>query len=240
MSLQLIIVKEIYDEALLGSAIILVLAGVIFVVGYSRKLFSLKKEYSEAKDIVRGIVLSFRRLQDNQDKKINDLASEMEGVHSTIENLVGRNQVIERKISNLVTSMKSAVIINKNLVEHIANMREEIKDLSKVQQGIQRQFIDLDEKYRKMPETVKTQVTKDTAPLAVKLTETEEQIVQFLLTEGPKTAPAVEEKIGKTREHTSRLMKKLWQEGFIERDTHRIPFVYRANEELKKSLEARN
>ncbi len=28
--------------------------------------------------------------------------------------------------------------------------------------------------------------------------------------------------------------KKLWQEGYIERDTHLIPYVYRITENLKK------
>ena len=50
------------------------------------------------------------------------------------------------------------------------------------------------------------------------------------------TAPKVEKKIGKTREHTARLMKKLWQEGYIERDTHRMPFRYRPTKRLKKLL----
>lgn len=238
--MQSMIIREIYEEMLLGSAVTLVLVSIIFIVNYSKRAFSLKKEYVEAKDIVSSIVLSFRRRQDDQDKKITDITSEMEGIHSTIEKLIGRNQIIEGKISNLITSIKSAFLINKNVVEHITTMREEINDLSKTQQSIQKQFMDLDEKYQKMPETVKTEVAKDEAPLEVKLTETEEQIVQFLLIEGPKTAPTVEEKIGKTREHTARLMKKLWQEGFIERDTHRIPFVYRANEKLKKSLEAKS
>ena len=44
------------------------------------------------------------------------------------------------------------------------------------------------------------------------------------------------EKIGKTREHTSRLMKKLWQEGYIERDTNSIPFIYRPTKELEKRI----
>jgi DNA-binding MarR family transcriptional regulator len=85
---------------------------------------------------------------------------------------------------------------------------------------------------------LKIEATREEKGASLELTETENQIIQFLLIEGPKTAPEVERKIEKTREHTARLMKKLWQEGFIERDTHRIPFVYRVNEKLKERLEA--
>jgi len=47
-------------------------------------------------------------------------------------------------------------------------------------------------------------------------------------------APKVEKKIRKTREHTARLMKKLWQEEYIERDTNRKPFTYRPTKKLLK------
>ncbi len=70
----------------------------------------------------------------------------------------------------------------------------------------------------------------------VKLTRTEIQIIQILLSEGAKTAPKIMDEINKTREHTSRLMKKLWQEGYIERDTNSIPFIYRPTKELKKRI----
>lgn len=238
--LQLYIIVESYDEILLGLTISAVLAGLALIVIYTRRVLKSKKEYVEAKDIIGSIVLSLKRRQDDQDKKITDVTSKMEGIHSTIEKLTGQSRLVNGKITNLITSMKTAFIVNKNIVEHITTMREEMNDLLKVQQGIQKQFIDLDEKYHQIPVPANTDVTKDETPLAIKLTETEAQIIQSLLTQGPKTAPQVEEMIGKTREHTARLMKKLWQEGFIERDTHKIPFVYRANEKLKTKLEAKS
>ena len=69
-----------------------------------------------------------------------------------------------------------------------------------------------------------------------KLTKTEKEILQILITDGAKTAPEIERTIKKTREHTSRLMKKLWQEGYIERDTNSIPFIYRPTKELEKRI----
>ena len=68
------------------------------------------------------------------------------------------------------------------------------------------------------------------------LTSTEQNIVQILLDEGPKTAPQIQKNIGKTREHTSRLLKKLWQEGYIDRETHSIPYKYRPSNELKSRI----
>ena len=226
-----------YQTLLIVSILVFILITTVFSRVYYKKIVHAKREYEEAKGIVSGIVLGFKRRQEEQKEKINNLAYEVEGIHSSMERLTERNMSVEGKISNLITSVKSAFMINKKLVEHIVTMREEITNLSKTQQNIQKQFTALDEKYQKIPETVKMVATRDETPPSVKLTETEDQVIQFLLTEGPKTAPEVEKRIGKTREHTARLMKKLWQEGFIERDTHRIPFSYRVNEKLKKSLE---
>jgi DNA-binding Lrp family transcriptional regulator len=64
------------------------------------------------------------------------------------------------------------------------------------------------------------------------LTKTEKQILEALNTDGPKTAPEIEGIVQKTREHTSRLMKKLWLEGYIEREVHVIPYVYRPTKKL--------
>lgn len=238
MVLQSLIVKEPYEEILVGLTIVFAVASIIFIISYYRRALTLRKEYVEAKDIVSRLVLSFRRRQDDQDKKITDLKSETESIHSAIERLTEQNRMADGKISSLIANMKSAFTINKKLITHVTTMREDIIDLSKKQQIMQEQFTTLNERYQRVPETLNT-VVEDEHSLVTKLTETEEQIIQFLLTDGPKTAPAVEEKIAKTREHTARLMKKLWQEGYIERETHRIPFVYRANEKLKKSLEAK-
>lgn len=236
--LQWIFSNELHELILMCSTLVLVLTTIAFVIVYYKKIFYAKKEYDEAKGVVGGIVLSFKRRQNEQDEKINSLTYDVEGIHSTTERLAEQNRKIEGKIGGLITSVKTAFMINKKLVEHIITMREEVTNLSKAQQNIQKQFTALDEKYQKIPETVKTIAPRDDAPPSVRLTETEDQVIQFLLAEGSKTAPEVEKRIGKTREHTARLMKKLWQEGFIERDTHRIPFVYRVTEKLKKSLEA--
>jgi DNA-binding MarR family transcriptional regulator len=69
-----------------------------------------------------------------------------------------------------------------------------------------------------------------------RLTETERWVLHMLVEAGSMTAPKVEKKIGKTREHTARLMKKLWKEGYVERDTHKMPFTYRATKKLKEIL----
>ena len=71
------------------------------------------------------------------------------------------------------------------------------------------------------------------------LTETELLVLETIGKEGEKTAPEIREKIGLTREHTARLMKKLYKDGYMERDTHKMPYVYRLKDEMQKILKKR-
>jgi predicted HTH transcriptional regulator len=47
-----------------------------------------------------------------------------------------------------------------------------------------------------------------------------------LLAEGPKTSRQIETVIGRSREHTARLMKKLFELGYVTRDTSTKPYTY--------------
>ena len=43
--------------------------------------------------------------------------------------------------------------------------------------------------------------------------------------------------VGRTREHTSRLMKKLFEDGLVERNTNTKPYSYSITEKGKRKLE---
>jgi DNA-binding Lrp family transcriptional regulator len=58
----------------------------------------------------------------------------------------------------------------------------------------------------------------------------------MLANEGPKSAPEIGRVVGRSREHTARLMKKLYEEGYIRRDQTRIPFRYSVVERVKQSF----
>lgn len=48
-----------------------------------------------------------------------------------------------------------------------------------------------------------------------------------LITEKPMTSRDIQVTIGRTREHTSRMLKKLFEEGLVERDMSTKPFSYK-------------
>lgn len=67
-------------------------------------------------------------------------------------------------------------------------------------------------------------------------TPTELHVLTLLANEGPKSAPEIGKFVGRSREHTARLMKKLFDEGYVRRDQARIPFRYSTVERVKNSF----
>jgi predicted transcriptional regulator len=67
-------------------------------------------------------------------------------------------------------------------------------------------------------------------------TPTELQVLTLLANGGPKSAPEIGRFVGRSREHTARLMKKLFDDGYVRRDQTRIPFRYSTVERVKQSF----
>jgi predicted transcriptional regulator len=58
-----------------------------------------------------------------------------------------------------------------------------------------------------------------------------------LLQEMPRNAREIQYNVGKTREHISRLMKKLHDEGLVDRSMNTKPFIYKITDKGRKLLE---
>ena len=82
------------------------------------------------------------------------------------------------------------------------------------------------------PETPVGVVTEATLS---RLSPTESEVLH-LLAGGAKAAPEIGRLITKSREHTARLMKALFEQGFVEREANRQPYVYRLNDRVKEVL----
>ena len=64
------------------------------------------------------------------------------------------------------------------------------------------------------------------------MTTTEIETLKILAAEGGKTSRELQERVGRSREHFARLMKRLYERGYVDRDISQIPFMYRINENI--------
>jgi hypothetical protein len=69
-----------------------------------------------------------------------------------------------------------------------------------------------------------------------RLTDTELEVLQMIMDLDEGSVPEIRDKIGKTREHTARLLKKLYDSGFIDRNTSGMPYRYAVRKEIRDLL----
>lgn len=95
------------------------------------------------------------------------------------------------------------------------------------------------ERLPKREEEKMKQVTTTKAALEARteLLATERVVLQLLL-ERPRTSVEIKSLIKKSREHSARLMKELFERRLVSRDDRKKPFVYELTEEGRRYLSA--
>ena len=79
------------------------------------------------------------------------------------------------------------------------------------------------------PENVKEETKTLEIPPNIDSNDITEQVLH-LVTEKAMTSRDIQKTLKRSREHTSRLMKKLFEEGFVERNTMTKPYTYSITE----------
>lgn len=104
----------------------------------------------------------------------------------------------------------------------------EIKDFDKRMQSIPQQEYVLEPKPKQnTPKPHQTPVLDNSSTV---------DFVLRLITDKQMTSRDIQNASHRSREHTSRLMKKLYQDGFVERDTSTKPYVYSITEKGKAKI----
>jgi predicted transcriptional regulator len=208
---------------------------VFFAIKYIKILTLAKQEYISAKNVVKGIIFAFKHQQDKQTKSINRVFFKVNVVQSNLEKISKRIKSIEEDFVLVKTSQEPPLKKHDEITDQITSLKNELKGIIKDQSNIRDRVLSLETPSHSLKRSDKKTLFPESLRLT-NLTETERSVLQLIIKKEAKTSSDVEQKISKTREHTARLLKKLWQEGYIERDTHRIPYIYRIPEHLKKEV----
>jgi chromosome segregation ATPase len=236
--------------------LIVVLAGVLLAtttfaaVEYYRQLRRAQREYEKARDSVEDIVLSFNRELKREADRIEIMAYKVEGTTSKADAGLKKMETIEKRVSPLESQLNAQLSTisgisenNTHTLEKVASVDNRLGELEASQEALKGKITGLEEQVQKFsafPELKSEQgipvmpIKRDKAMAS--LTETEITVLEFLSAEGPKTAPEIKEKVQLSREHTARLMKKLYEEGYLERETSKLPFKYSVKKEMEKLL----
>jgi DNA-binding MarR family transcriptional regulator len=225
---------------------LLILVGVLLAatVGaaleYYRQIRKAQKEYEKARGAVEDIVLSFNRELKREADKLGIMALKVEGSASKADASLKKADSIEKKIAPLEGQVNAISENNANILARLTDVDTKIRDVEASHGTLKTKITALDEQVQKfltIPEVRSEPVIplrRDKAMAA--LTDTELAVLEMLSTEGSKTAPEIKERVQLSREHTARLMKKLYEEGYLERETGKIPFKYSVKKEMGKLL----
>jgi chromosome segregation ATPase len=239
----------------------LLVATAVAAFEYYKQIRMAHKEYEKARDFVEDIVLSFGRELKRESDRFESMASKVEGSHAKADASVRKAANIEKKItpieeqlSNLTLSYQAmSQTISQSLTEKtqanttilsgLSGLENKLKDIEATQENLRSKITSVEEKIQTLSsiplQEPKNDIVLPAIPIRrdkalAALTDTEITVLEMLSKEGPKTAPEIKEKVGLSREHTARLMKKLYEEGYLEREAGKIPFKY----SIKKEMEA--
>ena len=213
-------------------------------VEYYRQVRRAQKEYEKAKGIVEDIVLSFNRELKREADKLEIIAFKIEGNLAKADTSLKKVDILEKKISPLENQISTISQIstksNTNILSGLTGLDSKIKDIESSQEIIKVKIAGFEEQIQKFTTAPEIRsepvmpIRRDKAMAA--LTDTEIVVLEMLSAEGPKTAPEIKDRVHLSREHTARLMKKLYEEGYLEREVGKIPFSYSIKKEMEKLL----
>jgi DNA-binding MarR family transcriptional regulator len=227
-------------EILLTLAGILLAATIGASIEYYRQIRRAQKEYEKARRAVEDIVLSFNRELKREANRLELMAYKVEGNTAKANTSLKMVDIIEKKIVPFESKLKAISENNANILSKITEVNGKTQSIEAANQTLKTKITEVEEQVQKLsaiPE-IKSEpvipIRRDKAMAA--LTDTEITVLEMLSAEGSKTAPEIKDRVQLSREHTARLMKKLYEKGYLERETGKIPFRYSVKKEMKKFL----
>lgn len=225
----LLILIEVLLATTVGAAIV-----------YFRQLRRAQREYEKAKGAVEDIVLSFNRQLKQEAQKLGIIAYKIQGLASRSEGALNKAEETVRKINTLEPKVVACSEDKDKVAGRLDDVEKKVRDAVASHELVVTRITSLEEQAKRLltaPEAsleAAIPIKRDKA--MAQLTETEISVLEMLTAEGPKTAPEIKERVKLSREHTARLMKKLYEEGYLERETSKIPFKYSVKKEMEKLL----
>ena len=203
---------------------------------YYRKIRDTTKEYEDAKTVVTDIVFSFNNQIEKQKNNLKVVAQKMKQIFISNERIIGRIEARADRFTNLEDKMQMVSEIEQKMLGRFETIDKKIEERIKTQERIVEKIVELEKIQGGYSTEIQTVIPIRKEKALAPLTETELMVLETLAKEGEKAAPEIRRRIELSREHTSRLMKKLYENGYLERDTRKMPYTYIIKKEMLKIL----
>jgi chromosome segregation ATPase len=195
----------------------------------------LAEEYEGAKTLVGDIVASVNKQFRSQEEKLAAISQRIVSTMSKSSRAESTAATLDEQLKQItakVTELSGLSLVP----EQITVVNQKITEITRSQGELQERIASLEGKLTTSELSIESAIPIKQDKALASLTPTELSVLEILANEGDKTAPEIKARVNLTREHTARLMKKLYVEGYLERTTGKIPFAYRIKEEMRKIL----
>jgi DNA-binding MarR family transcriptional regulator len=185
-----------------------------------------KQALRESASIISVIVDALTSRIEQSESAINQTQTEAAGLNTRIGAMEWERAEIRSSRLQTLKRLEEALNSNKRVLAEVENLKAKVASLPL-------RTVAEPSPRRKNLGGIVTQEN-----LLSTLTPTERATLEILNGEGSKAAPELGQRLGKSREHTSRLMKKLYLEGYVDRESNRAPFRYRLTETARSALQS--
>jgi DNA-binding MarR family transcriptional regulator len=183
---------------------------------------------------------SFSKRVNTMEDGLKKLAKEMEGLHLPVNRSQISDLVLLERLQKAEATLEESLAWIKRVAEIASDRPHTHADVTNpAHQGEARLTEALPIENGPPAPAIFTGITAirgQSTSLGSITTPTELQVLSLLSEQGAKSAPEIGRMVGRSREHAARLMKKLFQEGYVNRDQTRIPFRYSAVERVRASF----
>lgn len=192
---------------------------------YYRRIKQAQEEYEGSKDLVKSITSGFTK----------QLARLMKAVGRMEEDAI----TAQHSAKEALKASREALDAARDGAEDTGRLADRIEETEKTMESVKKEILRLSKSYR--PPITQTGVD---APIPLQrddvleqLNPTEVEVLAIIEELGEGSVPEIRERIKKTREHTARLLKKLYEKGFIDRNTNRMPYRYNIRKEITEIIQ---
>jgi len=207
---------------------------------YYKQLRRAQKEYEKARTVIDDIVFSFNRKLKQEAEKLEAIVYKVEANSSKSDRALREIGEVNKKVLNMEAKVGESLEDKEKTLHRLDEIDKKVLDAIALHEALASKVSAIEEQIRQgliIPETkIEAVIPIKREKVLAPLTETELSVLEMLSSEGPKTAPEIKDRIKLSREHTARLMKKLYEGGYLDRYTGKIPFKYGVKKEMEKFL----
>jgi predicted transcriptional regulator len=194
----------------IGSVTLLV--SVLVLAHYLPRIKRVTKEQKDASEIIEGVITELRDRLGQQDQKILDQQVRLDVIELKLDQL---GKVLGKEETEAIKVYEGSD--TRRILEEVKDLLKNLGKSEFTPSGVQQK-----------EEVKEIKIIEGLSPTEISVLK--------LLVEEAQTPRQIQHRINKSREHTARLMKSLFELGYVTREERKRPYVYRITEKGKELM----